>query len=274
MTLIRRGIDILLSEGPSAFAKSIVRYIYWNVGLRTAYLNIRHKLEGDTKQIEINGVSAKLLSSSFSEYERFYDLKGEREVLVDLTSKIQEKGVFYDIGANVGLYSCVVANAGCSVYSFEPHPTNADRLRKNLELNKRTLAVFQLALSDKTGTLELASEGEEPGLGEHSLDTGMSGSNFSVTVNRLDDLRESEDIPPPNAVKIDVEGAELDVIRGAMETLSHPDCRLLYCEVHPEKIKNFEGSFKKVRNTLVDYGFEVDAIEEEIGDRIMLRADK
>ena len=276
MQIISRGIEILRNDGPLSFFRAILRFIYWNLGVRTANITLRYKMTGSTTAVTVENISANMFITTYAEFERFYDLKGEREILRDVLGQVSENDVFYDIGANVGLYSCMISSAipKCEVYPFEPHPTNVEALKRNLQLNDIGGQIFQLALSDEEGEFELSSEGAEAGLGEHSLDTSGTGSTVPVTVRRLDDLRKDHDIPIPTVVKIDVEGAELDVIRGAKETFSDPNCKVIYCEVHPERIETFGGSYDELKDCLIDLGFALEILDQEVGKRIMIKATK
>ncbi len=276
MKILSRGVEIFHNKGFLELARAICRFVYWNLGIRKLYIIIRHKINGKNTKVTVGHSSATLLTTTYSEFERFYNLKGERENLTDIVSETSEEDVFYDIGANVGLYSCLVGSAveNCQIYSFEPHPINVEALKSNIKLNNINATIFQLAISDEEGIFELSSEGAEAGLGEHSLDTSGSESTVSVTVRRLDDLRKEHDIPVPTIVKIDVEGAELDVIKGATETFSHRNCKTLYCEVHPDRIKKFGGSQAEVKDQLVNLGFDLDIVDQEVGGRIMIKATK
>ena len=236
----------------------------------------RHKLTGPNTDVTVGNASAILSVNTYPEFERFYDLKGESETLSDLLSETSERNVFYDIGANVGLYSCLVGASAsdCDVYSFEPHPTNVEALRRNLELNNINANIFQLALSDEEGTVKLSSKGSESGLGEHSLDTTESESTIPVTVRQLDEVRSEHNLPVPTVVKIDVEGAELNVIRGAKKVLSDTECEIIYCEFHPEKIKSFGGTYDEIQDELNDLGFNLTVLDQNMGGRIMIKATK
>lgn len=276
MNLIRQGIEILRSDGPLAFLRGILRFVYWNMGIRTGYLKLRHRISGHATDLRVGDQSVTMETRAYPEFERFYDLKGERETLTELTSDVLEGEVFYDIGANVGLYSCLVGSAekNCDVYSFEPHPANVEALERNLLRNGVNSEIFRLALADEEGTVELSSEGSEAGLGEHSLDTTVAETTVTVEVKQLDTLRKEYDLPVPTLVKIDVEGAELDVIDGATETFSHPDCSTIYCEVHPKRIESFGGSYEALKNRLTDLGFHLELTGQDVGGRKIVKATK
>lgn len=134
-----------------------------------------------------------------------------------------------DIGANVGIFSVVMGAAvGRSgrVFAFEPAPGNIVRLKKNLERNGLDHAqLFPCALGEADGqmTLHLATDPAYPSLLE--VQSGLAdGTSVSVPVRRLDAVWEEAGRPRIGFVKMDVEGAEAAVIRGATGLLGtcHP----------------------------------------------------
>ena len=134
-----------------------------------------------------------------------------------------------DIGANVGIFSVVMgADVGRSgrVFAFEPAPGNIVRLKKNLERNGLDHAqLFPCALGEADGqmTLHLATDPAYPSLLE--VQSGLAdGTSVSVPVRRLDAVWEEAGRPRIGFVKMDVEGAEAAVIRGATGLLGtcHP----------------------------------------------------
>ena len=145
----------------------------------------------------------------------FYEQR-ESEVFERL---VQHADVFFDVGANIGLYSVL----GCArqprleVRAFEAVSENRDILRRNLELNgcSGRVSIEPEAVSDETGTaiLSLASSGT------HSLSRGDGGPTREVTTMTLDDFLQSGSARP-DLLKIDVEGHESAVLKGAEILLS------------------------------------------------------
>ena len=119
-----------------------------------------------------------------------------------------------DIGAHVGYYTLLasmLAGESGSVWAFEPEPTNAAFLRRHLYLNNcRNVHVEQLAVSNIDGRAKF-SHGTGSGTGH--LDRG---GDMEVRTVRLTDFCSSRRITP-SAIKIDVEGAEEEVLEGAKE---------------------------------------------------------
>jgi len=145
--------------------------------------------------------------------------------------------VVYDAGANVGFLTVIAARLVAPrgrVIAFEPLPTNIAALHHNIALNAFThvtvrpealgavdaAAVFHVSTNPTWG--KLASFGKEPGGKIDEID---------VAIRRLDSVREEADLPLPSLMKIDVEGAEADVLDGAAETLRHSR-PLLLIELH------------------------------------------
>jgi FkbM family methyltransferase len=125
--------------------------------------------------------------------------------------------VFFDVGAHVGFYTLlasVLVNDG-RVFAFEPLERNAALLEKHVRLNGITnVTLFRLAVGDRPGTARF-QVGRSSSMGKLSADGGLP-----VEVASLDDLHARGVIPAPDVVKIDVEGAEALVLRGASRLLS------------------------------------------------------
>jgi FkbM family methyltransferase len=128
-----------------------------------------------------------------------------------------------DVGANIGLYAYVGTKHFRHVYAVEPHPAAAQVLRRTFGSK---VSVLECAFSDHAGTLPLfvpTREGREitsRGSLDITANTGFAQRDRLVRVQRLDDL----DIDDVHMIKIDVEGHELCVIKGAVNTIEtqHP----------------------------------------------------
>jgi len=132
-----------------------------------------------------------------------------------------------DVGANVGFYAVALGRrlreTGGRLYAFEPVEANAKRLRENLALNglAETVRVFRLALGDRVGTVELRLE-DGAGTGNAvAFPPGESGRPDDVApLDTLDAVAERSGIAGCQLLKLDVEGYELAVLRGARRFLS------------------------------------------------------
>jgi FkbM family methyltransferase len=136
----------------------------------------------------------------------------EQERQRQIAGELKPGSVFYDVGANVGLYSLLAARQDPTgrTYAFEPLPKNAWYLRRHLEFNAvHNVKVFELAISDKVGT-DVFYEAGDRAMGHLG-----QGGNLSVRSETLDSLLQKEEISPPHYIKMDIEGAELRALRGA-----------------------------------------------------------
>ena len=253
--------------------KQAIRWLGFNKILSTPYWKLAFALSDDTRTHTILNQTVKFRTTTFSEFRRFDDFVGERPVLEDVLRSLDQGDVFYDIGANVGTYTCFVASKlgpGQTV-AFEPEPNNVERLSENLSLNHLNAMIEQVALSDQNGTVELALEGDESGEGTHAIATDSTQHTIEVEIATGDSIVDRRELPDPTVLKIDVEGAELSVLRGMKETLRE-HCRLVYVEVHPDKIDEYGKSPAEVHSLLEEAGFEFEEFERR-GKQYFLRAE-
>ena len=149
--------------------------------------------------------------------------------------------VLYDIGANVGVYSLVAAKkpgGGARVFSFEPSYATMASLCANIVLNDAASLItpMPIALSDRTAVDVFSLRELEPGAARHALgdaqpEDGPAVYRQPIMTFRLDDLIEQFRLPPPNHIKLDVDGGELAVLAGASRTLASPSLRSMLVEV-------------------------------------------
>jgi FkbM family methyltransferase len=181
-----------------------------------------------------------------------------------LLDSLRPGDVFYDVGANVGVVTMLAArraDAGkgsVEIHAFEPEPRNFAQLSKNLEKNAvRHVTPHRLALGAKTGRATLFVAGEV-GSGFHSLVPGANAENVRVEIeidtaaNVAVRLGQS-----PSVIKIDVEGAETDVIAGLIPLLDKGSPRELFIEVHPPKIEAAGKTTDDVSRPLLSRGYEL-----------------
>ncbi len=129
--------------------------------------------------------------------------------------------VTVDVGANCGLYTRELARLSKRVYAFEPSHSMAELLRRTSASN---VSVHEVALSDQTGHAELfiPQDGQDLVHGLASLEPGVGASSKAVASVNVPTARLDAIVRQDVAfVKIDVEGHELNVLKGAVELLEH-----------------------------------------------------
>ncbi len=184
---------------------------------------------------------------------------GELDVTPSVESLLREGVVFYDLGAHVGFYTLLAArNVGSKgkVFSFEPDPDNASILREVVSRNSLdNVAIVESAVSDSNSRLTfersagLRHSGHLAGIGINSIDIG---DQIVVNVTSLDSFCESH--PPPDVIKIDVEGGEGNVLRGAQNTLRQARPAIVV-EVHRQEF------FAEVARPLQELGYDIKRLE-------------
>jgi FkbM family methyltransferase len=159
--------------------------------------------------------------------DRFLLLQ-EPELLKDMMAEVDADDVVYDLGAYVGSQALAAAAAtpDGEVVAFEPHPQSYERLKTLVDWSDHDVTTYDVALAAESGTVSMR-DASEPRASIYD-DEGLE-----VEAVRGDDLVEKQKLPHPTVLKMDVEGAELEVLRGLEEQLSRPECRLVYCELHP-----------------------------------------
>lgn len=127
--------------------------------------------------------------------------------------EIKPGSVLYDIGANVGYFSLlasVLVGDNGKVFAFEPLPRNVEFLKKHISINKlANIEVIEAAVSYQSGEA-FFDLGASTAMG-HLSDSG----GLQVQMVSLDDLVSAGKLEPPDYIKLDVEGAEYDALRGA-----------------------------------------------------------
>jgi FkbM family methyltransferase len=158
-----------------------------------------------------------------------------------LVQRVVRSGdVALDVGAHSGHYAILLAalvGSGGRVLAFEPAPANVERLRQNLRLNgiEHVTEALQMAVSEQVGEVEFFADGDTGGT-EFSMfgqRHGAGGVAFRVACTTLDAVLGERGVERVHFMKIDTEGAELAVLRGAEQTIRRSTDLALLIELHP-----------------------------------------
>lgn len=148
-------------------------------------------------------------------------------------------GTFFDVGANYGFYALMASHIGgpeSTVCAFEPQPRLAQAIRISKRANEfDQLRLFETALGDRDGTIEFFVP--ETGSGVGSVLRGHASQTqpvrqTTVSIATLDSVFREKGFERLDVMKIDVEGAELEVLKGGRQTLErlHP---FIWFEMNP-----------------------------------------
>lgn len=166
--------------------------------------------------------------------------EGNCEPLVQevLQKYLQQKMVFYDVGANIGFFTLIagrlVGQEG-RVFAFEPEREVVERLQKHVERNGfSNVSVIQAAVWSTTGSVTFIRSdprcSPDRGLGRVALSVN-TGDGIAIPSIALDDFIQRA--PPPHLIKCDVEGAEVEVFQGAQKLLAQYK-PIVVCEIHSD----------------------------------------
>jgi FkbM family methyltransferase len=183
---------------------------------------------------------------------------------VELIQRYLSPGMcFVDVGANMGDFSLIAAKTMGDVgrvLAFEPSPDNCMWMRRSIKLNSyECIDLYEMALSDSSGeaTLYLGNR-----VGRHSLvPRDPEHGTIDVPVKTLDEALEAAAQTRVDMVKIDVEGAELQVLRGAVATFGATDPMMVMVDLHPAR-----AAAAEVCSLLVEYGFSLRSLADPASD--------
>ena len=178
----------------------------------------------------------------------------ESDRLSEFERAMSPGNTVYDVGANVGIYSLLAAvKAGLSgtVYAFEPAPRNLQYLRRHMEINHlRNCTIVESAVCGKDGFGRFSSASWAAEMGRLS-DAG----EIEVPLVTLDTCIYGEKhFRPPDVVKIDVEGAEMDVLRGASRAIAE-FMPTVFLEVHGTQLHIDCKAFLIAKGYSVEEGY-------------------
>ncbi len=143
----------------------------------------------------------------------------------------------WDIGAHCGYTVLIESQAvgpGGRCVAFEPNPRNRHLLGLHLKWNRTAnVAVLPYAVSGADGELSFGWEGHQRA---SSISSHLGGTGWKVPVRHIDGLIASGEAPSPTFLKIDVEGAELELLRGATRLLAHEPQLLIVLSTHTAEL--------------------------------------
>ena len=178
--------------------------------------------------------------------------------------------VFFDIGANVGMYSIYAAKVSkVKVYSFEPESNNFNTLTENIISNKlmSMINAYPIAISDTSGFTSLYLSTFETGSSHHMVDSKLDHNlkeieyknKQGIFKSSLDELVQNWRFPIPNYLKIDVDGIENIIIKNSTFLLKRAELESVLIEINRNRDEDAE-----IISILENVGFKYD--KEQVED--------
>ncbi len=197
--------------------------------------------------------------------ETFYEKEPETLEWID-TFNENDKITFWDIGANIGLYSIYAAlkYKNIEVISFEPSTNNLRILSRNISINnlEEKIKINQFPLSDKTNKFATMNESEFIegwSMGSFAYKNDFQGKHFvpkqkyKILGTSINYLLESKILKIPNYIKIDVDGIEHMILKGAENHLDNINIQSVLIELN----ENFKDQFDSVLRIMSDKNFKI-----------------
>lgn len=237
LNVINEILQHPLSDG--AQTKTLIRYIGWNLARTVVSQKMVLPMPNDLHVIVPN-------QSNFATglyLHQLYDFGN----MAFFCHFLRPDDLLLDVGANVGIYGLLSAKStGCKVIACEPAPDTFRTLTDNVRLNRLDdrIDLHNVAVGDTDGTLTLS-------VGQHGLNHVVQGGGTTVLQHRLDDIIDDR---TPRALKLDVEGYEMHVLRGARRILSNPAFKVVMVEING-LIERYGGTVDGIRAHLQSHGF-------------------
>ena len=209
------------------------------------------------EELDVSGRLVRYVATSRQSQKRIRSLLDKEPLTVPWIETFKPDEVVVDIGANVGMYAIYAGVVGCRVFAFEPEALNYAELNKNIFVNDLhgRVTAYCMAITDEAdvSVLHLSQfsyAGSHHDFGENwwVSDKLIGGRNIERDKRPqqgcvsfpLDELVARQVLPPPNHIKIDVDGFEYKVARGAAETFQRPELKTILLEVDFKIPKSLE----------------------------------
>lgn len=174
---------------------------------------------------KIRGTGFRGFAGSQKDYLRIRSAnESEPDTLDWIEEFVQPGDVFFDIGANVGIYSLYAASRGAKVYAFEPESQNFARLNQNIVANALPIHAYPIAFSDVSGLQQIYLHSFMSGGALHNVGEPVDheGKRFTpkhvqgIACMTLDGIA---GLPSPQHIKLDVDGIETRILNGGRTVL-------------------------------------------------------
>jgi len=196
-----------------------------------------------------------------------YTTYPDLEVVNGIKKNLPPKGVFVDVGANIGFMSLIAATVDATIiHSFEPSPKAYPRLVENINLNNLSSRVrLNNSLISNSNKPIFFFDDERS---ELSHITMSDFASIKVKSTTLDEYCKKNNISKIDVLKIDVEGAELQVLKGASNMLKAGKVKHIYCELNSAS-KNYGSSNYETIKLLKSFGYRHNPVPKNL-DNIVI----
>jgi FkbM family methyltransferase len=246
---------------PRKWIMSLARLQYRYAWLKPFFESIANRVRNQDSEIQ-QGIGRGLRFNCGKSIAGYVLGTAEPDIQAALKAIVRPGMTVYDLGANVGFISMIAARLvgpDGRVVSFEPLPANVRQIKHNAALNGFShVTVFEAALGREDGQacFDVTDFPTTGRLHNEKKIHEEKTSELTVIVRQLDSVLAEIGIQQPDIIKMDVEGAEVDVLAGAYQTLAQAR-PLLLIELH--------GTNDAVAQALAEQGYEVRCLGTRLG---------
>lgn len=197
---------------------------------------------------------------------------GLKNLFFEIIKKNKDLNYYFDIGANSGTLTVPFMNKNIQIFSFEPLQYSFNKLKSNVELNyngNNNVKLFKVALGNKKSKSKIYFSNSLGNIGTASVINNISSQYNSVEKVKMDKLDNIISLSKKKIlIKIDVEGYEEEVIKGAKNLLSKNDC-IIYIETNSDKLINdlknkYEILYPNFKTGKKKYRFSLSRKEQDV----------
>lgn len=225
-------------------APHIIKYL--------GYLLIKDRTVIVSSRVDISNIDIDLNIGDFIEYWIFMDGLFESK-WVHLAKELVAGKVFIDVGAYIGDYPLALFRQAKTIYAFEPEKSNYEKLQRYIKQSHITnIKAIKAALTSYTGKVKIFTSKNK---GWHSMAIPYQDGAEHVQAITLDDYVTKNKIQNIGLIKIDVEGAEFEVLSGSLKILKNQRPALLIEFNQPFTKKTKKYTLIELYNLLVKYKY-------------------
>lgn len=213
---------------------------------------------GKGKQVKISGIEINLPVR----YHKYYEIDYELKSITQMKKIISKGDVVIDVGAQLGLMSKLFSDCVESygkVYAFEPTPVTFKLLENTISINNLNNVVpVQKAVADKSGITVFNISNTDASAANSLAKGGIQGNDIPIEVElvSIDDFSKTKNIAKIDFIKIDAEGAELAVLKGALNVIKRDKPKILLA-LHPDMIINFGDTLSDIYDFCTELNYNL-----------------
>lgn len=248
--------------------KLIMKFLWFSKGIYRKTFSLIYPREFIT--VTLNGREIEFAKLSGDTGDQIF--RGDEIEIYQWIDTLPKGAVFYDLGASIGNFSLYAANLGLKVYAFEPDPKSFKVLSKN-SLNAESKSEIKIVAIEAAINSGVSSSAilltntlkNQPGDHHHVLKLDYSYGEPGIFMNlngeeevasiSIDQFIFEKGNPPPDYMKIDIDGSELEFVKGAKKYLESKLCKGFMLELYEDEI-----IYNQIIADLLEYGYRIEKI--------------